>query len=401
MRLQELNIIAGQRVLLRVDYNVALDAGRVAEPKRIDATLPTLKWLLEKKASVIICSHLGRPNGWEPKYSLRPVVDELNQILRREKLPVTACSLWDKPYPSPELAERAKTLQPGEILVLENLRFHAGEEKNDADLARGLAQLGEVFVQEAFGALHRAHASTDALPRLMAKRAFGFLVAKELDTLGALLTNPSKPFVVLLGGVKVSDKIGAIENLLNRGVDKILIGGALAYTFLKSQGHEVGNSPVEEKWVPRVKELLARQNGSSRIVLRKDHWIAQGLDRPQGAKVTENPGVPSGWEGLDVGPKTLDVFSREINNAKTIFWNGPVGVIEVPPFDRGSSALARLIAERTKAGALTVLGGGDTIHAVSKAGVPEGSFSHVSTGGGATLEFLEGKTLPGVAAIAG
>ncbi|MBI4063897.1 MAG: phosphoglycerate kinase [Elusimicrobia bacterium] len=397
MKLQQLPL-NNKRVLLRVDYNVALENGRVAEPKRIEATLPTLRYLLERKATVIVLSHLGRPKGQDVQFSLKPVTETLASYLKKEKLPHSGCSLWPGTYPSAETKKRVDSMEEGEILLLENLRFNAGEEKNDAALAKGLAELGDCFVQEAFGALHRAHASVDALPRQLPS-AFGFLVEKEIEVLTKVLTNPPKPFVVLLGGVKVSDKIGAIENFLKRGVDKVLVGGALAYTFLSSQGIGVGQSPVEKDWVGRVGELMKRQNGSRRLILRQDHWIVQDFKNPTNPKVTDGPGIPEGWEGMDVGPKTLEVFGREIAQAKTIFWNGPVGVIEVAPFEKGSSQIAALVAAQTKKRTLTVLGGGDTIHAISKAKISETAFSHVSTGGGATIEFLEGKTLPGIAAI--
>ncbi|MBI4669448.1 MAG: phosphoglycerate kinase [Elusimicrobia bacterium] len=399
MKLQDIDV-SNKIILLRVDYNVALADGKVVEPKRIAATIPTLKWLLERNAKLIVFSHLGRPRGtWNLKYSMKPVLECLESALKKSGIAFNKCLLWDKPYPSAELTQKAAGLKAGDILLLENLRFSPAEEKNDQEFAKGLAALGDIFVEEAFGALHRAHASVEALPRLMSVKTFGFLVEKELDVLGRLLSNPPKPFVVLLGGVKASDKLAAVENLLARGVDKILVGGALAYTFLKSQGVGIGKSPFENDWVAKVGELLAKQNGGKRLLVSHDHWIVEELAEPQAAKTTVSSAIPDGWGGVDVGPKTLEVFSRELETAKTIFWNGPVGVIETSPFDKGSSELAKLIALRTKSGCLTVLGGGDTIYAVNRAGLNESEFSHVSTGGGATLEFLEGRTLPGVAAI--
>ncbi|MBI4369855.1 MAG: phosphoglycerate kinase [Elusimicrobia bacterium] len=391
--------VKNKKILLRVDFNVAIEGGRVMEPRRIEAAIPTIKWLIERRASLVAMSHLGRPQGWDKKYSLEPVARVLSEILRREKIPASV-ELWAKPFPGPELALRAGALKPNEILMLENLRFHPGEEKNDPILAKFLSGLGDMFVQEAFGAMHRAHASVDALARLMPQRTFGFLVEKELEVLGRLLSNAPKPFLVILGGLKVSDKISAIDHLLEKGVDRVLVGGALAYTFLKAKGVAVGKSPVEEDWVERVKPLVG-QNGHGRLLIRKDHWIVRDVNNPAGARQTQDAAIAEEWEGVDVGPKTLEAFSKEIASAQTIFWNGPVGIIEVPPFERGSSEIARMIAARTKAGALTVLGGGDTIYALSKAGVSEAEFTHVSTGGGATIGFLEGKVLPGVAAMAG
>ena len=390
--------VKGKRVLLRVDYNVALMDGKVAEPKRIEATIPTLRWLLERGAKVIILSHLGRPKGWDQSLSLKPVLETFREISARERLALKSVGLWDRPYPCRELEERVGALGQSEVLFLDNLRFHPGEEKNDLEFARGLARLGDFFVQEAFGAAHRAHASTDALPGLLPS-AFGFLVKRELSVLGRLLDKPAHPFVVLLGGFKVSDKIGAIENLLLRGVDKILVGGALAYTFLKANGSNVGKSPVQADWVERVRELMSRPKNAGKILLCRDHAIVRDIKKPGEARVTPDANIENDWMGADVGPKTLTLFGGVLGQAKTIFWNGPVGVMEVAPFDKGSSELARAIAGATQAGALSVLGGGDTIYAVSRAGLDESAYTHISTGGGATLEFLEGKELPGIKAV--
>lgn len=403
MKLEDLRINS-KIVLLRVDYNVALEGGKVAEPKRIEATVPTLRYLLERDAKVIIISHLGRPKGRDQKFSLQPAVQALADILKKENLEHSDCSLWEGDFRSQDLANRARGLKPKEILVLENIRFDAGEEKNDAALAQTLARLGDCFVQEAFGCLHRAHATTDSLPRLRPS-ACGFLVAKELDVLGRLLKNPPKPFIAILGGLKVSDKISAIENLLNRGLDKVLIGGALAYTWLAAEGKNVGSSPVEKDWVDKVRLVLDNPVYKGRILLRQDHVIIPENSqthlylRPTTYDLTSDQNIPFGYEGVDIGPKTVENFKSEISKAKTIFWNGPVGLIEVSPFEKGSAEIARAISQRTKEGALTVLGGGDTIYAVSRAGLKETDFTHISTGGGATIEFLEGKELPGIAAV--
>ncbi|MFC1522517.1 phosphoglycerate kinase [Elusimicrobiota bacterium] len=391
--------VSNKRVLLRVDYNVAIKDGKVVEPKRIVASLPTIKNLLERDAKIVIMSHLGRPKGKrDKKYSMAPVFEEFIRIAQKEELPIHLCEMWDGDLDGEGFRDYTSKLKPGDILFIENLRFWPGEEANDEAFARSLASLGEVFVQEAFGALHRAHASTDKLARLLPS-AFGLLVQKELAELNKLLADPQRPFVALLGGAKVKDKIGAIENLIARGVDKILIGGALAYTFLKAQGVQVGDSFVDEKWVDKLTELMKDPKKSSRIEVCVDHKIAKDVNSPNTAKTIEEKNIPDGCKGMDIGPKTLENFKSELGKAKTIFWNGPVGMMEVPPFDTGSSEMARVISGSTKNGALSVLGGGDTIYAVSIAGLKEDDFSHVSTGGGATLEFLEGKTLPGVAAI--
>lgn len=398
-KLQDVDV-KGKRVLLRVDYNVALNGDKVVEAKRIEATIPTLRYLIEQGAKIIIMSHLGRPKGtWNVKYSLKPVMTALEEMQRRGELPASKCSFWSEDFRSPELISITKSMQPGEILFIENLRFDPGEEKNDLELAKALAALGDIFVQEAFGAVHRAHASTAAIAQLLPK-AFGFLVQKELEMLGKMLDHPEHPFIVLLGGVKVSDKIGTIENLLKRGADKILIGGAMSYTFLKAKGFSTGGSLVEKDWVEKSKELLARYPG--RILVAQDHWAAPAtgklptVEDAKGAKLFPNENIEEGWAGYDIGPKTIEVFKKEIAQAKTIFWNGPLGLMEVKPFDKGSAELASAIAQATQRRAMSVLGGGDTIYAVSLAGLSEENFTHVSTGGGATLEFLEGKALPGL-----
>lgn len=406
MFLRHLNV-ARKRVLLRVDYNVALADGRVVEPKRLQATIPTLRYLLDKDAKLIILSHLGRPKGQrDSRYSLKVVAEHLKKILLDERVPHHRFIFSDSDFHAGDLARQAAGLGARDIMVLENLRFDPGEEKNDPRLAAALAPLGEVFVQEAFGALHRAHASTDQLPRMLPS-VFGFLVEQELQTLQKLLASAAKPFVVLLGGVKVADKIGAIENLLKKGVDKILIGGAMSYTFLKAAGASIGNSLLQKEWVAPIARLLANPDFNARIVPCSDHWAIEGsLDAstgkfPAGAKprLFSDRDIKAGWQALDIGPQTVAVFQKELTQAKTIFWNGPLGFIEEAPFDRGTTELAAVIARQTKAGALTVLGGGDTIYALSRAGFKESDCSHVSTGGGATLEFLEGKQLPGIVAI--
>lgn len=398
-KLQDLDV-RGKRVFLRVDYNVALEDGKVAEPKRIEATLPTLTKLIKDGAKVILASHLGRPKGtWNAKYSMKPVAAELEEMKKRGELPATKVTFWDKPFNAPELQEFTKKMQPGEVLLLENLRFDPGEEKNDSNFAQTLASLGDVFVQEAFGAVHRAHASTSAITKLLPTGS-GLLIQKELEVLGRIMNDPAHPFAVLLGGVKVSDKIGAIENLLRKGADKILIGGAMSYTFSKAKGFSTGASLVQNDWVERCKELLAKY--PNKIFEAVDHWGAPAtgglptLEDAKKAKLFATENIDEGWAGYDIGPKTVEMFKKEIAQAKTIFWNGPMGLIEVTPFDKGSKAIAESVAAATKKGALTVLGGGDTIHAVSIAGLEEESFTHVSTGGGATLEFLEGKVLPGL-----
>ncbi len=380
--------LGGKRVLVRVDYNVPLGAdGSVADDRRVRASLPTVRKVLDGGGTAILCSHLGRPKGRDPGQSLRPVAARLSGLLGRKVVFVEDCV-----GPAAEAAARAA--RPGDCLLLENLRFHAGEEGNDPAFAKGLAALADLFVDDAFGAAHRAHASVVGVAALLPSAA-GYLLAREVEVLGGLLENPREPFVLLAGGAKVSDKVPVLKNLLPR-LDALLVGGAMAYTFLRAQGVPVGASRVEGTAVQAAREILREADEQDVPVhLPSDHVCATRLER--GVTTTIEKGrVADGLMGLDVGPETVEEFAGVLRRAGTILWNGPVGAFEVKPFDAGSTALAYAIVG-TKA--VTVCGGGDTAAAVEAAGLA-GRFTHVSTGGGAALELLEGRVLPGVAALA-
>ncbi len=376
--------LKNKRVFIRVDFNVPLAAGgqEITSDKRIRASLPTIQYALEQGAGVILASHLGRPKGKpNPEMSLKPVAKRLAELLGRPVKMAPDCV-------GPEV--EAMKPAPGEILLLENLRFHPEEEKNDPAFAKQLASLCDLYVNDAFGSAHRAHASTVGMVQFVPKAAAGLLLAKELEYLGKATTNPERPCIAILGGAKVSDKIEVIQNLL-KFVDKLLIGGAMAYTFMKAQGKATGSSLVEDEKVDLAKELLATAGG--KILLPVDHIVAAELK--EGAEARAVEAIPDGMMGLDIGPKTIEAYSAEIAKAKTIIWNGPMGVFEKPPFDRGTVALAKAVAE---SGALSVVGGGDSEKAIKAAGVAD-KISHISTGGGASLEFLAGIELPGVAAL--
>lgn len=381
--------LEGQRALVRVDFNVPLKDGRVSDDTRIRGSLPTIEWLSQRGCRVVLLSHLGRPGGAPvPKYSLRPVVPELERLLAR---PVT---FLDHPT-GPEAERHTRLLKRGDVALAENTRFFPGEETNDPELAAAFARLGDFYVNDAFGSAHRAHASTEAVARLLKPAVAGYLMAKELEYLGGALTDPARPFVAILGGAKVSDKIKVINALLPK-VDSLLIGGAMACTFFLAEGHEVGNSLVERDRMDLAHALLERAGG--KIVLPTGVVVAQALAAEAETRSVPRSAIRRGWAVYDIDASAQADFAARIRDAGTVFWNGPMGVFETPPFDQGTIAVARAMAEATRQGTTTIVGGGDSVAAVVQAGL-ETEITHVSTGGGASLEFLEGKTLPGVAAL--
>lgn len=384
--------VAGKRVLVRVDFNVPLDdVQHITDDTRIKAALPTIEYLLNHGAAVILMSHLGRPDGKVvEKMRLAPVAERLSKLLHRPVQMATDSI-------GPEIEAQARALQPGQVLLLENLRFHKEEEKNDPGFAKQLASLGDLYVNDAFGTAHRAHASTEGVTRYLPGVA-GFLMEKEINFLGSALEHPQHPFVAIIGGAKVSDKIAVLERLISLA-DAILIGGGMANTFLKAEGYEIGDSLFEESRLDVARDLLkkAQQRGIS-FVLPVDVVIAErfAAEAPHQAVAIDQ--VPPGWRILDIGPTTIEKFEAVLADAKTIVWNGTLGVAEMPPFAVGTYAITDILTERTKAGATTIIGGGDSAAAVEKVHAAD-ELTHVSTGGGASLEFLEGRTLPGVAAL--
>jgi phosphoglycerate kinase len=381
--------VRGRRALVRVDFNVPIDAGRVTDDTRIRAALPTIQALLDRGARVVLLSHLGRPKGKpEPKYSLGPVARRLGELMPKQHIVFVESTDTDE-------AIKASHDKDAHVILLENTRFLGGEETNEERLARGLAELGDFYVNDAFGSAHRAHASTEGVAHSLKPAVAGLLMQKELDYLGGALENPQRPFVAVLGGAKISGKIDVIEQLLPK-VDRLIIGGAMACTFFKAMGLETGKSLVEADRVDMAKDLLAR--GSKKFLLPVDATVAPSLDAPLSAHAVACDAIPVNEAMFDIGPTSALQFADAITAGRTVIWNGPMGVFETKAFDTGTRAVADAIARATKRGATTIVGGGDSAAAVAEMGL-EGAMSHVSTGGGASLEFLEGKVLPGVAAL--
>jgi phosphoglycerate kinase len=378
--------LRGKRVLMRVDFNVPMADGVVTDDKRIKAVLPTIQYVLDHDASLILMSHLGRPKGtgFEPEFSLKAAAVALSRLLGKPVQMAPDCV-------GPEVEVLAKALQPGEVLMLENTRFHKGEEKNDLELAKQMADLGDVYVNDAFGSAHRAHASTEGVARFL-PAVSGFLMEQELEYLGRATDNPAHPYVAILGGAKISDKISVVENMLSK-CDTLIIGGGMANTFLAAAGHNMQNSLVETSSVATAKAIMAKAGG--KLMLPVDAVVADKFDAEAASQVVDIDKVPAGWRVLDIGSKSIAQFGEVLQAAKLVVWNGPMGVFEFPRFAEGTFAIARLLATT---GAITVIGGGDSASAVKKAGVAK-QMTHVSTGGGASLEFLEGRILPGVAAL--
>lgn len=377
--------LKGKKVLVRVDYNVPIKEGKVSDDTRIKAAMPTVKYMLDKGAALILCSHLGRPKeGPDPQFSMKPVADHLSKLLGKPVIFAEDCI-------GPIAEKAAKALKPGDILVLENTRFHKEETKNNEEMSRQLASLADLYVNDAFGSAHRAHSSTEGVAHILPAVA-GFLMEKEIQYLGGAIADPKRPFVAILGGAKISDKIGVIKNLLTKA-DSVLIGGGMANTFFKAQGYPIGNSLVEDQALDTARQLLQDSQGKLRLPV--DVVIADSMEPTATIKTMSMGPVPDGWRILDVGPETVASFAKVIASAGTVVWNGPMGVFEDPRFANGTFGLAKSVAESK---ATSIIGGGDSVAAVNKAGLAE-KITHISTGGGASLEMLEGLTLPGVAAL--
>jgi len=385
--------LKGKRVLVRVDFNVPLDENlNITDDIRITESLPTIKKIIAEGGKAILMSHLGRPKGGpNPKYSLKPTAKRLGELIGKEvKLAPDCIGTGTKAM--------VDEMQNGDVIILENVRFHAEEEKNDPEFAKQLAELGDVYINDAFGSAHRAHASTEGVTKYIKVCAAGYLMQKELDYLGGAITNPKRPYVAILGGAKISGKIDVINNLLGK-VDTLIVGGGMAYTFYKAEGKEIGTSLLEAEKIDLAKEVLANAKKSGiKFLLPKDVVVAAEFNNDSPSTVVSTDAIPADKMGLDIGPETVKLFSAELANAKTIVWNGPMGVFEMDNFAKGTNAIAQALVDATAKGAITVIGGGDSAAAITKAGLKD-KVSHVSTGGGASLEFLEGKALPGVVAL--
>lgn len=382
--------VNGKRVFVRCDFNVPLDAqGNITDDKRIRESIPTIKYLVEHNAKVVLSSHLGRPKGeFNTKYSLAPVAERLSQLLGKNVIIA-------KDVIGEDAKAKRAALKDGEVLLLENVRFHKEEEKNDPEFAKELALDAEVFVNDAFGTAHRAHASTEGVSHFVPVSVCGYLIRKEIDIMGKALTDPKRPFVAILGGAKVSDKIGVINNLIDK-VDTLIIGGGMAYTFMKALGHHIGDSICEDDKIDLAKELMAKaEEKGVKFLIPEDNRVGDKYDPACNSKVVDSDEIPDGWMGLDIGPKTEAKFTKAIEGAGTVVWNGPMGVSEWENFASGTRAIATAVAN---SGAISIIGGGDSAAAIEKLGFAD-KMTHISTGGGASLEFLEGKTLPGIACL--
>jgi phosphoglycerate kinase len=385
--------VTGKRVLMRVDFNVPFDRERnITDDTRIVATLPTVRNIVDREGRLILMSHLGRPRGKrDEQLSLAPVAFHLGSLINKPVKFVKDCL-------GEEVRHKVSLLRNGEILVLENLRFHAGEEANDPVFARELAALGEVYVNDAFGAAHRAHASTVGVGEYFDVRAAGFLMERELEALGRALENPARPFVAVLGGAKIKGKINLVQSLMSR-VDVLLVGGGMMFTFFKATGLEIGRSIADNGYLAMCKDLLgSSRSGRAKLLLPVDCIVAKELDDSSPTAEVSSADIPEDWVGADIGPKSIELFKSSLGTAKTIFWNGPMGVFEKPRFAEGTKEMARAIADATSKGAVSIVGGGDSVAAINLMGIAD-KFTHISTGGGASLEFMEGRSLPGVDAL--
>lgn len=392
--IKDLTDIKGKRILVREDLNVPLDDKlSITDDTRIRAALPTIKYLMEQGAKVIVIAHFGRPKGQvKEEMRLTPVAQRLSELLNAPVLKLDD-SIGE------EVKSKLSELKDGEVALLENIRFYKQETDNDPEFAKQLAELADIYVNDAFGTAHRAHASTEGVAKHLSPAVSGFLMEKELDALGGLLQSPQRPFVAIVGGSKVSTKIGVLESLIDK-VDTLILGGGMTYTFVKAQGYSVGNSICEEDKLDVAKDLMKKAEAKNvKLVIPTDNVAADDFSESANSKVVPSNEIPDGWQGLDIGPETREAINAILREAKTILWNGPVGVFEMDKFAEGTRAVANSVAEATEKGAKSVLGGGDTVAAIEKFGIAPETYSHISTGGGASLEFIEGKELPGVAAL--